>query len=140
MIIRDGIERMYGDAAEDVFYYLTLYNENYTMPAMPDGVEDGIVRGLYRYRGAPTKRKHRTQLLASGTAMLAALEAQEILDDKYDVSADVWSATSYKLLRDDALEVGAVEPPPPEGRGARAVRRRSASARSVARSSRSPTS
>ena len=104
VIIRDGIERMYGDAAEDVFYYLTLYNENYTMPAMPDGAEEGIVRGLYRYREAPTTRKHRAQILASGTAMLAALEAQEILADQHDVAADVWSATSYKLLRDDALE------------------------------------
>jgi pyruvate dehydrogenase E1 component len=104
VIVRDGIERMYGDAAEDVFYYLTLYNENYTMPAMPKGAEEGIVRGLYRYREAPKKRKYRTQLLASGTAMLAALEAQEILSDQHDVAADVWSATSYKLLRDDALE------------------------------------
>jgi pyruvate dehydrogenase E1 component len=104
VIIRDGIERMYGDAAEDVFYYLTLYNENYSMPAMPEGAEDGIVRGLYRYRPAPKKGKHRTQLLASGTAMLAALEAQELLADEFDVAADVWSATSYKLLREEALE------------------------------------
>jgi pyruvate dehydrogenase E1 component len=104
VIVREGIERMYGDAAEDVFYYLTLYNENYTMPAMPEGSAEGIVRGLYCYREAPKQRKHRTQLLASGTAMLAALEAQEILADEHDVAADVWSATSYKLLRDDALE------------------------------------
>jgi pyruvate dehydrogenase E1 component len=95
---------MYGDAAEDVFYYLTLYNENYSMPAMPEGAEEGIVRGLYRYRPAPKKRKHRTQLLASGTAMLAALEAQELLADEFDVATDVWSATSYKLLREEALE------------------------------------
>jgi len=105
VIIREGIERMYGDAPEDVFYYLTLYNENYRMPAMPEGVEDGIVRGLYRYRSAPGSRKHRAQILASGTAMLAALDAQQMLYDEHDVAADVWSATSYKLLREDALSV-----------------------------------
>ncbi len=105
VLIRDGIERMYGEAAEDVFYYLTLYNENYAMPAMPEGCEEGIVRGLYRYAAAPEKRKHRAQLLASGTGMLAALEAQQLLADEFDVAADVWSATSYKLLREEALEV-----------------------------------
>jgi pyruvate dehydrogenase E1 component len=104
VIVHDGIERMYGDAPEDVFYYVTLYNEAITMPAMPEGVEDGIVRGLYRYRAAPKTRSHRAQLLGSGTAMVAALDAQQILGDEYDVAADVWSATSYKLLREDALE------------------------------------
>jgi pyruvate dehydrogenase E1 component len=106
VIIRDGIERMYGPEPEDCFYYLTLYNENYPMPAMPEGAEDGIVRGLYRFRqsaaaGQPGVRP--AQILASGTAMLAALDAQQILGDDYGVAADVWSATSYKLLRDDAL-------------------------------------
>ena len=105
VLIREGIERMYGENAEDVFYYLTLYNENYSMPPMPTGVEDGIVRGLYRYAEAPEQKKNRTQLLASGSAMLAALEAQQLLADEFDVAADVWSATSYKLLREDALEV-----------------------------------
>ncbi len=106
VIIRDGIERMYGAEPEDCFYYLTLYNENYSMPAMPEGVEEGIVRGLYRYRGR--RRRETTgakpaQILASGTAMLAALDAQQILADEYGVAADVWSATSYKMLREDAL-------------------------------------
>src|SRR5262249_36829296 len=77
VIVRDGIERMYGAAWEDVFYYITLYNETYPMPAMPEGVENGIVRGLYRYRSAPEPRKHRAQILASGTAMRAAIEAQQ---------------------------------------------------------------
>jgi len=103
VIVRDGIQRMYGPDAEDCFYYLTLYNETYPMPAMPDGVEDGIVRGLYPFRAAATEGRHRAQLLASGTAMLAALDAQRILADEFDVAADVWSATSYKSLRDDAL-------------------------------------
>jgi pyruvate dehydrogenase E1 component len=105
VIIREGIERMYGPDAEDVFYYITLYNETYSMPAMPDGVEDGIVRGLYRYLPAAEERKHRAQILASGSAMRAALEAQQTLLDQHDVAADVWSATSYKLLREDALTV-----------------------------------
>ncbi|MFN8028257.1 MAG: pyruvate dehydrogenase (acetyl-transferring), homodimeric type [Acidimicrobiia bacterium] len=105
VIVRDGIERMYGPEAEDCFYYLTLYNENYPMPAMPEGVEDGIVRGLYRYSPGPGERAHRAQILASGTAMLAALDAQRFLAEEYDVSADVWSATSYKALREDALSV-----------------------------------
>jgi pyruvate dehydrogenase E1 component len=105
VIIRDGIERMYGPEPEDCFYYLTLYNENYPMPAMPEGVEEGIVRGLYRFRTAPETNGNgkRAQILASGTAMLAALDAQQILADDYGVAADVWSATSYKLLRDEAL-------------------------------------
>src|SRR5262249_36137727 len=74
------------------------------MPSMPDGVDDGIVRGLYRFRAAPGERAHRARILASGTAMNAALEAQQMLFDEHDVAAEVWSATSYKLLREDALE------------------------------------
>jgi pyruvate dehydrogenase E1 component len=103
VIIRDGIERMYGSEPEDCFYYLTLYNENYSMPGMPEGVEDGIVKGLYRFRPAAGGASHHAQVLASGTAMLAALDAQAMLHDEWDVDVDVWSATSYKLLREDAL-------------------------------------
>jgi pyruvate dehydrogenase E1 component len=105
VIVRDGIARMYGPEPEDCFYYLTLYNENISMPEMPAGVEDGIVRGLYRYRAAPEERAHRAQILASGMMMASALEAQQLLAEQYDVAADVWSATSYKLLREDALSV-----------------------------------
>jgi pyruvate dehydrogenase E1 component len=109
LIVRDGIERMYGDEPEDCFYYLTLYNETYPMPARPKGVKDGVLRGLYRYQPAPVPEgvtvKHRAQILASGTAMLAALEAQQTLLEEFDVAADVWSATSYKLLREEALSV-----------------------------------
>ena len=105
VIVRDGIQRMYGPKPEDCYYYLTLYNETYPMPAMPDGVEDGIVRGLYLFRAARTPAKHRAQILASGTGMVAALDAQQCLADEFDVGADVWSATSYKLLHDEALSV-----------------------------------
>jgi pyruvate dehydrogenase E1 component len=103
VIIREGMRRMY-ERGEDVFYYLTLYNETYPMPAMPDAVEEGILRGLYRFQPAPRDRAHRVQLFASGTAMQAALEAQRMLDEN-DVAADVWSVPSYLALRNDALSV-----------------------------------
>ncbi|TMQ73307.1 MAG: pyruvate dehydrogenase (acetyl-transferring), homodimeric type [Candidatus Eisenbacteria bacterium] len=102
VIIRDGLKRMYLDG-EDIVYYLTLYNQDYTMPAMPAGVEDGILRGMYLYRGAVQQAKHRAQLFGSGPLMLAALKAQEILAAKFEVAADVWSVTSYQQLRNDAL-------------------------------------
>jgi pyruvate dehydrogenase E1 component len=104
VIVRDGIRRMFGPDPEDCFYYLTLYNENYVQPAMPDGVEDGIVRGLYRYRAADGEHAHRAQILASGTMLLQALEAQRLLAEHHDVAADVWSVTSWKRLRDDATD------------------------------------
>jgi pyruvate dehydrogenase E1 component len=103
VIVRDGIERMYGPEPEDCFYYLTLYNENYPQPPMPEGVEDGIVRGLYRYREHDRDLGHRAQILGSGALLLGALEAQRMLAEEWDVAADVWSATSYKLLREEAL-------------------------------------
>ena len=103
VIVEDGMRRMYCQAPADVFYYITLYNETYPMPPMPDGVSDGIIHGLYQYRPAAEQRAHRSQILASGTAMLAALQAQRMLSDEHDVAADVWSATSYKQLRDEAL-------------------------------------
>jgi len=93
---------MYGDAQEDCFYYITLYNENLSMPPMPEGVEEGIVRGLYKVKTDPSSGP-KTQIFASGTAMSAALEAQALLAADFHVSADVWSATSYKLLRTDAI-------------------------------------
>jgi pyruvate dehydrogenase E1 component len=103
VLVRDGIARMYGPEPEDCFYYLTLYNENYVQPPMPEGVEEGIVRGLYRYQAASYERAHRAQVLASGTMVLQALEAQRLLAENHDVALDVWSATSWKQLRDDAL-------------------------------------
>jgi pyruvate dehydrogenase E1 component len=103
VIIADGLRRMYVDG-EEIFYYLSLYNENYLMPAMPEGVETGILRGLYRFRAGPARSKHKAHLLASGPIINEALRAQTILADRYGVSADVWSATSYKLLRNEALQ------------------------------------
>jgi pyruvate dehydrogenase E1 component len=104
VIIENGLRRMY-EKGEEIFYYLTLYNENYPMPEIPEGAEEGILKGLYRFkRGAPDK-KHKAHIFASGPIMREALKAQEILVQNFDVSADVWSATSYKLLRHDALQV-----------------------------------
>jgi pyruvate dehydrogenase E1 component len=102
VIIRDGMKRMYADG-EEYFYYLTLYNESYPMPGMPEGVEDGIIKGLYRFKSAPKGKAHKAHLFGSGPLLREALRAQEILAEQFDVSADVWSATSYKLLRGDAL-------------------------------------
>ncbi|WP_327298064.1 MULTISPECIES: pyruvate dehydrogenase (acetyl-transferring), homodimeric type [unclassified Streptomyces] len=105
VIVKDGLRRMYGPDAENVFYYLTVYNEPKPQPAMPEGVEEGIRRGLYRFKeGAEAAGAPRMQLLASGTAIHWVLEAQELLAADWGVTADVWSATSWGELRRDALE------------------------------------
>ncbi|MEU2431703.1 pyruvate dehydrogenase (acetyl-transferring), homodimeric type [Streptomyces sp. NPDC007861] len=108
-IVKDGLRRMYGEARPDedpdVFYYLTVYNEPMPQPAKPEGVDEGIVRGLYRFkRGEGAAGDPRIQLLASGTAIHWALEAQQLLAAEWGVTADVWSATSWTELRRDALE------------------------------------
>jgi pyruvate dehydrogenase E1 component len=102
-IIGDGLRRMLAD--EDVIYYLTLYNENYVMPPLPegDGVEQGIIDGLYRYAEAPEGTTHRATILFSGTAHGAAQEACAELAENYDVGAELWSVTNYKRLRENAL-------------------------------------
>jgi pyruvate dehydrogenase E1 component len=104
VILRDGIRRMYQDATEDVFYYITLYNENYPMPPMPPGVEAGLLRGLYKFRPGQGKGP-RAHLFGSGPILMQALRAQELLAEHWGVAADVWSATSYRELRREALEV-----------------------------------
>jgi pyruvate dehydrogenase E1 component len=104
-IVDDGIRRMYGPEPEDIFYYLVLYNENYHMPAKPEGVDDGILRGLYRFAEAPDGPGRKARILFSGTGYQAAREAQALLAEHHDVAAELWSATSYKALREDALSV-----------------------------------
>src|SRR6266481_6201542 len=104
VIIQDGIRRMYKDG-ESVLYYITVMNEPYAMPAMPGDVKDGILRGMYRFRPAANgKAKLRAQLFGSGAILNEALRAQEILETKYGVAADVWSVTSYKELYNDGIE------------------------------------
>ena len=89
---------------ENIFYYITVMNENYTMPPMPEGAREGILRGLYRFRAAAKDSKLRAQLFGSGTILREAIKAQEILAEKFGVAADVWSVTSYKELYRDAIE------------------------------------
>ncbi len=104
IIVEEGCRRMFVDG-EDIFYYLTLYNENYVMPGMPPDVEEGVLRGLYRFADAPEGLAERATILFSGTAWRAALDAQVELAEHFGVGAELWSATSYKALREDALDV-----------------------------------
>ena len=101
VIIEDGLKRMYQDN-EDIFYYLTLCNENYAMPEMPEGSEDGILNGLYRFSKSE-KGKYKAHIFGSGTIMREAIKAQELLKH-YDVSADIWGATNYKRLREGCMD------------------------------------
>jgi pyruvate dehydrogenase E1 component len=128
VIIQDGMRRMYHEN-EDIFYYLSVYNENYEMPPMPDGVQEGILRGMYKLSsvegeavgkegagkdgsgkdgsgkdGAKKEPKFRPQIFGSGPILRAALGAQKLLAEKYGVGSDVWSVTSYNELRRGALE------------------------------------
>ena len=102
VVVQDGIRRMY-EKGEDIFYYITMYNEDYAMPAMPDGVEEGILRGIYKLK--PAAGEAAVQLFGSGPILNEVLKAQETLATKYGVQANVWSVTSYTELRRDALAV-----------------------------------
>jgi pyruvate dehydrogenase E1 component len=103
VIVPDGIRRMYQEG-EDRFYYIMIYNEDYAMPEMPKGVEEGIIKGIYKFKPAEGKKAD-VHLFGSGTILNEALAAQQILADKYGVQADVWSVTSYNELRREALAV-----------------------------------
>ncbi|HEV8383224.1 MAG TPA: pyruvate dehydrogenase (acetyl-transferring), homodimeric type [Candidatus Acidoferrales bacterium] len=103
VIVDDGIRRMYKDG-ESIFYYITVMNEPYAMPAMPKGAREGILRGMYRYQPSENKKaKLRAQLFGSGAILREAIQAQTLLE-KFGVAADVWSVTSYKELYRDALD------------------------------------
>ena len=104
-IVKDGLRRMYGEDPENVFYYLTLYNEPYPQPAEPEGIDlDGILRGMHLVSEGPGEGT-RVQLLASGVGVNWALRAQELLRDDWGVQSDVWSVTSWNELRRDGLAV-----------------------------------
>ena len=104
IIVREGIRRMY-EKQESVFYYLTLGNENYAMPPMPQGVKEGILKGMYKFKASERKdAKLRAHLFGSGAILNEALKAQQILEERYSVATDVWSITSYKELHREALE------------------------------------
>jgi len=102
-IVKDGLRRMYGENSEDVFYYLTVYNEPIVQPAEPDGVDtEGILKGMHLWSRGEGDGPH-VQLLASGVAVPWAVKAQQLLHADWGVSADVWSVTSWTELRRDAL-------------------------------------
>jgi pyruvate dehydrogenase E1 component len=103
VILRDGMKKMYEDQ-HNVFYYVTVMNENYSQPAMPEGVEDGIIRGMYLYRQGSRKKK-RVQLMGSGTILREVIAAAALLEDEWNVAADVWSVTSFTELRREAIDV-----------------------------------
>ncbi len=103
VVLQDGIRRMY-EAGEDRFFYITMYNEDYAMPPMPEGCRDGILQGIYKFRAA-LGGEATLQLFGSGPILNEVLRAQEILAEKYQVQADVWSVTSYTELRRDAIAV-----------------------------------
>jgi len=104
VIVADALRRMYGEQPEDVFYYLTVYNEPSVQPPMPEGLdEELILAGLYLYRAVCVGHVHRAHVLASGSAMPLALQAQQLLADEFDVALDVWSAPGWQRLRQEAL-------------------------------------
>ena len=104
VILQDGMKRMYADN-EEIFYYLTLHNENYEMLPMPKGAEEGIKKGIYLFQKPQIKSKHYVNLFGSGAIMNQVLKAATILEDEYGVGAKIWGVTSYKSLRVEALEV-----------------------------------
>ena len=104
-IVKDGLRRMYGENSENIYYYLTVYNEPYMQPAEPENLDvEGLLKGMYLYSPASKKGKNEVNLLASGVALNWATKAQQLLMDDFGIKADVWSVTSWNELRRDGLE------------------------------------
>jgi pyruvate dehydrogenase E1 component len=105
-VVREGIDRMFVQG-EDVFYYVTIYNENYPQPPKPEGADEGIIRGLYRFAEAPDLEdpKGRLRLVGSGSIMQQVIAARDLLAEKFKIAAEIYSATSFQQLRHDALQV-----------------------------------
>ena len=104
-IVKDGLRRMYGENSENIYYYLTVYNEPYMQPAEPENLDvEGLLKGMYLYSPATKKGKNEVNILASGVALNWALKAQTLLQEDFGISADVWSVTSWNELRRDGLE------------------------------------
>lgn len=104
IIMQDGLRRMMHDQ-ENIFYYITLMNENYFHPDMPKGIEDGILKGMYQYHKSDTKHKLNVQLLGSGTILREVIKAGELLEADHGVNANIWSVTSFSELRKEALAI-----------------------------------
>ena len=104
-IVKDGLRRMYGENSENVYYYLTVYNEPYMQPAEPENLDiEGLLKGIYLYAPAEVRSKKKAQILASGVGVNWALKAQKLLAEDWGVAASVWSVTSWNELRHDGLE------------------------------------
>jgi pyruvate dehydrogenase E1 component len=103
VILHDGMKKMYAEQ-QNIFYYITVMNENYVQPAMPEGVEEGIIKGMYLYRQGSRKKK-RVQLMGSGTILREVIAAAAMLEDEWNIAADIWSVTSFNELRRDGLDV-----------------------------------
>lgn len=105
-IIENGLSRMFGENPENIYFYITVYNEPYVQPAEPENFDpEGVLRGMYRYRAATKQCAHKAQLLASGVSMPDALKAAQMLADEWDVATDVWSVTSWSELNRDGVSV-----------------------------------
>jgi pyruvate dehydrogenase E1 component len=104
VLVQHGMKRMYQDQ-EDVYFYLTLMNENYSHPAMPMGAEEGIIKGLYRMSKTPRPGKKHVNLMGSGTILVQAIKAAEMLKQDFGVTSDIWSATSFNELARDCQDV-----------------------------------
>jgi len=102
VIVREGIRRMY-EAQEDVYYYITVMNENYAHPAMPEGAAEGIIKGLYLLKGGGKGKGPRVQLMGSGTILREVIAAADLLRDDWKIESDIWSATSFNELRRDGM-------------------------------------
>ena len=105
VIVQDGINRMYGEKQEDVFYYLTTMNENYKQPAMPEGVEEGILKGIYKLDTVDAANDYKVKLLGSGTILEQVRQSADILASEYGVKSDVYSVTSYNEITREAQDV-----------------------------------
>ena len=105
VIVQDGMNRMYGEAQEDIYYYLTTLNENYKQPAMPEGVEEGILKGIYKFKTVEAKNDYKVKLLGSGTILEQVRLASEILANDYGIASEIYSATSYNELTREAQAI-----------------------------------
>jgi len=105
VIVQDGMNRMYGEKQEDIYYYLTTLNENYKQPAMPQGVEEGILKGIYKFKTIEAKNDYKVKLLGSGTILEQVRLASEILANDYGISSEIYSATSYNELTREAQAI-----------------------------------
>ncbi|MEM5557184.1 pyruvate dehydrogenase (acetyl-transferring), homodimeric type [Aliarcobacter cryaerophilus] len=105
VIVQNGIERMYGENQEDIFYYITTLNENYAQPAMPENAKEGIIKGIYKVKTFEAKNDYKVKLLSSGSIFQEAMKAAEILSKEYDIKVDIYSVTSYNELTREAQDV-----------------------------------